>query len=310
MNQTTDAPVRQERPTEGFVGFSSLVGFMCGAVIGPTVALGASSNREVGGGVFFTSVLVGGILGATLMGMLGLLAAVSRSDPRLHRSPVVGLVMGIAPFIGIPAIVIGFALLPSFVFAGVIGGEPTLFVFTLGVPISLVVTGCGLMLISRRAMRYAKTFWIAASPGKVVDKVVLWGSGARRTKLTLHETTVIFTRRYRPVAWGILLGGLWLFLWVAWVVLGVVMFPASNFNSGVLFLVLGALFLFVRTTETLTVAATALGEGSQVTISGQAVPGLIRQLERLMATSTKGPTPKLPASPETAPAASTNAYAS
>jgi hypothetical protein len=183
-----------------------------------------------------------------------------------------------------------------------IGGEPTLFVFTLGVPISLGVTGCGLMLISRWAMWFAKTFWIAAPPEKVVDKVVLWGSGARRTKLTLHETTVIFTRRYRPVAWGILLGGLWLFLWVAWVVLGVAMFPASNFNSGALFLMLGALFVFVRTTETLTVTATAIEGGSQVTISGQAVPGLIRQLERLMATSTKGPTPKLPASPETAPA--------
>ena len=65
------------------------------------------------------------------------------------------------------------------------------------------------------------------------------GIGLRKTKATVDETTVIFTHRYRPAAWPILLGALWLFLMVA---LGVVMSPVSTiFIGGALFLVFGAL---------------------------------------------------------------------
>jgi hypothetical protein len=204
------------------------------------------------------------------------------------------------------AIVVGFALLPLFILVAGALGEDSVVVSCLGAPISLIVTGCGLRLISKRAERYAKTFWVSAPPSRVVRKVVLWGSGTRKTKAIADETTVMFTRRFRPASWPILLGASWLFLMIA---VGVVMSTATTIFIGIaLFLVLGALFVFVRTTETLTVAATAIEAGSHVTISGQAVPGLIQQLERLMATSPPGPTPPLSASPEARPSASTNAY--
>jgi hypothetical protein len=279
---------------------------MCGVAIGPTVAIGASGTPEVDAGSLFTSALVGGILGAILGGMLGLLAGASfGSGARPRGSAFVSLVMEAAAFIGMAGIVIGLALLPLFVIVAGALGEDSVVVSCLGAPISLIVTACGLRLISKRAERYAKTFWIPASPARVVKKVVLWGSGSRKTKVTLDETTVMFTHRYRPAAWPILLGALWLFLMVA---LGVVMSTASTFFIGIaLFLVFGALLVFVRTTERLTVTATAIEAGSQVTISGQAVPGLIQQLERLMATSPTGPTPTFSASPEARPS-STNAY--
>ena len=306
MTRTLDVPAQQYRPGKGLVGFASVVGLMCGVVIGPTVALSQSSDPEVGVGMFFTSAIVGGILEAILMGMLGFLGGVSLHDSRPggSRSSLMSFVVGMAAFVGVLAILFGFGLLPLILVGAAIGEDATI-VFSLGVPISLVATGCGLMLISRRATWYAKTFSIAAPFETVVEKVVIWGSGAKRTDVTLGETTVTFTRRYRPVAWGILLGTLWLFVWAA---LGV-MFPiSSGLIAAASFLVLGSLFLFVRTTETLTVAATASEEGSQVVIGGQAAPGLIRQLERLMATSPKGPTPKLPARPKVPHASSPNAY--
>ncbi len=286
MSQALGAPAQHERVAAGAVPYASLVGFMCGVVIGPTVWLGRDSDLEVAMGAFAASALLAGFFGAALTGTLGLLARTTRSDAQPQGSPFVRIVLRIATLAGPAVIIIGLVLLPVIALAGMSGGEPALVVFGFGAPISLIAIGCGLTLISRRAMRYSRSFVIAAPPGEVVAKVAIWGSSTRRTEFALRSATVTFTRRYRPVAWGILVGTLWLFLWVA---LGAVLFPdPSALIAAVIFVLLGVLFLLVRTTETLTVEAMPIESGSDVMVGGQAAPSLIRRLERLMSTSPTG----------------------
>lgn len=193
--------------------------------------------------------------------------------------------------IAIILVIIGFTLLPVFVLGAATISEDTMqFIFDgLGIPIGLIAAGNVVDLLARRrcrATRITKTYRVAAPPEEVVEKVILWGSGPPRMGMQAEGTKVIFTRRYRSAARATFLGAVWMAMFVSLSL--IFLMGIGLILSCALFILL---FFLVGATETLTVTATAIGGGSKVTIDGQAVPGLIERLERLMATS-----PALPVS--------------
>lgn len=200
------------------------------------------------------------------------------------REPTQKLAWPVVVGIGAAMAVLGLLLLPVILLAFALGGneagrDPTVY-------FPVVLIAAGLMLV-KWGQRYDRSFAIAAPPEKVVEKVVLWGYGVPEVVATVKGTTVLFTRRCRPI-WAMIVGASWLVLLLP---VGVVFFPV-----GTVIYVLGALFFLVKTTQRLAVSARPLVGGSTVTIRGEAVAPLIDQMQRLMATSPTGSAIKLPAS--------------
>lgn len=114
-------------------------------------------------------------------------------------------------------------------------------------------------------MQYAQTYVVSVSPEKVIEKVVLWGSGFANTNIQTSGSTVTFTysRKFIP-GWAVALG-----------------------IVGLLFFLIGVVFFFVRKTEieVFTVTALPIPGGSQVTMGGIGQPWLIQRMQNLMATS-------------------------
>jgi hypothetical protein len=200
------------------------------------------------------------------------------------REPTQKIVSPGAVGIGATMAVLGLLLLPMILLAFALGGnaagrDPTVYF-----PVVLAVAG---LFLVRWGQRYDRTFAIAATPEKVVEKVVLWGYCVPELVATVQGTTVVFTRRRRPI-WAIVFGTGWL----------IVLFPVgvALFPVGTLVCALGALFFLVKTRQRLTVSARPVEGGSTVTIRGEAIDALIGQMQRLMATSPTGSAIKLPAS--------------
>ena len=193
------------------------------------------------------------------------LSVLSR-HPFKIASGVILVVLGLLafPLVGITVVVVGNN-----------SGDPRVLLFFC-IPVAMIVVG---LLLMRWGKQYAATFVVTAPPEKVVEKVLLWGSGTPLTTAAGVETTVVFTRRRHP-PWSLVGGAAWLGMFMP---VGIEVFPV-----GLLIFALGGLFFLVKTTQTLTVSATPIEGGSTVTIRGEAVDPLIRQLERLMSTSPVG----------------------
>ena len=120
--------------------------------------------------------------------------------------------------------------------------------------------------MAKAGTSYFQTVAVTQQPEQVVQQLAAATAGASGyTVSSAGATTLILTRKYTPT-WAIVVAII-----------------------GLLFFLVGLLALLVKTTETLTIAAAATGDGTQITISGAATAEMASRLNAAISGLTGAP---------------------